>query len=771
MRGIEPPCAAWEAAILPLNYTRRRISDLRFQICDCKADGTSGIGCIPLKSPRSTRAAWVGILVCAFAFQFAHVACAQTSAWDSGASKDWFKDDQTPIDPKNLKKPQKPIHRLAKTDCDDCQKIVDQLQNALDNWYALELADANDTIKKSVAGENTDVSQADARAQKEDAMAGLGQKERPAPKGKNKADVKKEIKKLSDALTECLKKCAPTPTPTATPTPTPEEVTPAPQAQKPPALPNPITLPAPPPCFDTEADREAFIDKWEKVISEQLDLARRSRVNANGTQGNKQDPWYIYYSKSAEIYQKSADDLRTIVDDAANKTKTPVPCPKKTTTGGGGTSKPTPTPKGKPKRGGRTATGGNISLPQETFCTLIADNKIDIDITGTGETIGHVADARITNFSDEPVAFVIPPTVLESRSKKNQNYGVPHPTDVALGPYESKKIPLDGVCLDRHKRPVGKGVGNDLAFNDCDPDRVISRNDGDRMLRISESVYQAADELEEDGQLKEIPYKDPEKRKDIVKQWATWVRMSEVTGDPPPTKDDLKKVVEKQVGKAPPDQQKKLDEGIDKIFEKIELTTEKAKDLEKENENEPGEEATPGGNTVEISDRAGKKETPTPGPGTQEKKKKKKKDKPKKYPPDIQKWLDAVHEYWKVDNEKERKELEYKNELKKWGIEHNKHYKELSDVLEKAKQKITDTYKNGGHPTKEDFDDMKKALKELDEFGKEVGKDFQKTEVGKGLFKDFADAEDIANKAKARADEAGKNIDEGVKDEILKKED
>ena len=62
------------------------------------------------------------------------------------------------------------------------------------------------------------------------------------------------------------------------------------------------------------------------------------------------------------------------------------------------------------------------------------------------------------------------------------------------------------------------------------------------MLRISESVYQAADELEDDGQLKEIPYKDPEKRKDIVKQWATWVRMSEVTGDPPPTKDDLKKV-------------------------------------------------------------------------------------------------------------------------------------------------------------------------------------------------------------------------------------
>ena len=35
MRGIEPPCAAWEAAVLPLNYTREEISDFRFSIADC----------------------------------------------------------------------------------------------------------------------------------------------------------------------------------------------------------------------------------------------------------------------------------------------------------------------------------------------------------------------------------------------------------------------------------------------------------------------------------------------------------------------------------------------------------------------------------------------------------------------------------------------------------------------------------------------------------------------------------------------------------------
>src|SRR6266496_1155067 len=35
VRGIEPPCAAWEAAVLPLNYTRGEILDFRFSIPDC----------------------------------------------------------------------------------------------------------------------------------------------------------------------------------------------------------------------------------------------------------------------------------------------------------------------------------------------------------------------------------------------------------------------------------------------------------------------------------------------------------------------------------------------------------------------------------------------------------------------------------------------------------------------------------------------------------------------------------------------------------------
>src|SRR5258705_8660821 len=47
VRGIEPPCAAWEAAVLPLNYTREEIFDFRFPIADCNRNKLpSQIGCL-----------------------------------------------------------------------------------------------------------------------------------------------------------------------------------------------------------------------------------------------------------------------------------------------------------------------------------------------------------------------------------------------------------------------------------------------------------------------------------------------------------------------------------------------------------------------------------------------------------------------------------------------------------------------------------------------------------------------------------------------------
>jgi hypothetical protein len=710
---------------------------------------------------------------------------AQGGKWEPPVPANLFKDGRT-----EGKNPQ-PTHRLAPTDCDDCQKIVDQLQAALDNWYVLQLAEG-----KSIQIDHTDTSAANTEKEQaknkqvSDAMAGLGQpngKDLGAKQTQQKKDAKdkkdthgskdalaKEIKRLADALQECLKKCQPPTeeqtTPTPTPTPDDGKQPGTGETEKPPDLPTPVKLPAPPECFDTEAQREAFIDKWEKVCTEQNNLAQRSRIDANARQGNKQDPWYIYYQKSVEIYEKSAADLRKIIDDAADKTKTPVPCPKK----GGGGSKPTPTPKGKPKKQ-RTTTGHNVSFDDggaglsEDFCALISENKIRIDDTfGTGETIGHVADLVIENLTDQPIEVTIPPMVLESRSRKNQHYGSRGGDTVEVPPHSKKKVPLDGICLARNKPPVGKDVGGDLAINDCDPDVHISHDDAHRMMRIAESKYEAADKLEEDGKLKDMPYRDPKKRKDIVVQWSTWAdpRISEVTGAPPATKDDLKKVVYKQAedqGPVTPDKKKKLDDGIDTLWDKIELTTKKAKDLEKPPPEEETTPAIPSGTSENISD-----DTPTPAPQTQEKKKKLGLNKKKKnWPKAIQDWIDKKNAADDADEALSGARIGYKHKLWDYGRKVSPHAKDLMDKLEDAQTKAVEPL-----ATQADRDAADKAAKELEKQLGELDKDYQKTPEGQKEFDKMRDAEKAYAKAQEAEKAAEKNLPPGVdKEAVLREED
>src|SRR6266511_3025938 len=55
VRGIEPPCAAWEAAVLPLNYTRKAISDFRFPIADCNRKCRTAVVCAVLSAGKIGR--------------------------------------------------------------------------------------------------------------------------------------------------------------------------------------------------------------------------------------------------------------------------------------------------------------------------------------------------------------------------------------------------------------------------------------------------------------------------------------------------------------------------------------------------------------------------------------------------------------------------------------------------------------------------------------------------------------------------------------------
>jgi len=271
----------------------------------------------------------------------------------------------------------------------------------------------------------------------------------------------------------------------------------------------------------------------------------------------------------------------------------------------------------------------SMAVPQgaPSVATLVASGKIKLDSVGTGETIGHVADLKIQNQTDQPINCAVGPMVLESKSGKNQDYVCPKPQTVKIGPHGTATVPMDGVCINRNKPPVGKGAPGDLLVNEGnptipqDPNSHIPVNQAGDLLRICTAKYDAANQLQKSGALKNLPYRDPQKQKDIVVQWSTWCdpRISQITGAPPATKEDLKKVVYKQLESQKPmspETKKKVDQGIDTIFEKVELTTAKAKDLEKPEEETSGgsttEEGPSLGQPVYVSQTRAKQPTATP---------------------------------------------------------------------------------------------------------------------------------------------------------------
>lgn len=408
--------------------------------------------------------------------------------------------------------------------------------------------------------------------------------------------------------------------------------------------------------------------------------------------------------------------------------------------------------------------------------------RIRVETIGTGETIGHVADLKIQNLTDEPLDIFIPPIVLESKSGQDQDYVCPEGKNATIVSRQAETIPLNGVCINRDKPPVTKGTVGALVVNTVDP-KVAQHSDchipakaATDLLRICGSIYAAVDQLQKNGALKDFPYKDKQEQENILVQWDTWAnpRICEIAKTQPATKDDLRKVAYKQIEeKGPPSSatKKKIDNGIDTIFEKIELTSAKAKDIEG-----PGDDAAAGTSPppINISDN-----TPAPvvasTPQTQEKKKsafptprppdeppKTEEKGPKKWPKPIQDWLDKKRAAYQARIWSDAAKAEY-SASREWFFEQNKHWSELKRQRDEAEELA----RRAGGKEKEDF---KKVEKELQKLEGELEKDYLKTPEGQKEFEHLNDAEKAAAKASATEKEAGKNIEQTIKDDVLKEE-
>lgn len=393
-------------------------------------------------------------------------------------------------------------------------------------------------------------------------------------------------------------------------------------------------------------------------------------------------------------------------------------------------------------------------------------DQIKVEAIGTGETIGHVADLKIQNLTDQALDMIVPALILESSNARNQDYVCPEEKSVTIASRQTETVPVNGVCINRDKPPVGKGVTGALVMNTVDPGiaqhsdcHIPAKQAGD-LLRICRSTYDAVDQLQKDGAFKDFPYKDKQEQKDILVEWCTWAdpRVCEISKAPPATKDDLKKVVYKQLeekGKTNSETTKKIDKGIDTIFEKIELTSTKAKDLE-----EPAQSADlpPGANNVSDN-------TPTPPPaplwapkfpGTEEKAK-------PDWPPPVQKWIDKKRIADSANKNKEAAHKDYAGVLRKF-FQKSRHYNDLKNQRTAAAE---DFAENGNKEDKAKLDAADKELKKLEG---ELEKDFLKTPEGQAEFKKMTDVDKAADQANAEEKEAGKNLDKATKDAVQKAE-
>lgn len=216
--------------------------------------------------------------------------------------------------------------------------------------------------------------------------------------------------------------------------------------------------------------------------------------------------------------------------------------------------------------------------------------KVGSSLVGTKETIGPVAMLTLTNQTDETIQVRIPPTVLHSKSGRVQNYALPNPHEFTLGPRETRIFPLTGVCLDARVPPAGPDDKDELQILDPETPEFDSWAP---LLSGAQAADTTAEELQKEGAY-QTPYsKDPRKELDTIVQWTTWAFVSTVQGNPV-TKEELGKKVYEQTGEVTEEQKEKLDQGIDDVWDCVQLTGLKAKLLPGETEKISGTEESAG---------------------------------------------------------------------------------------------------------------------------------------------------------------------------------
>lgn len=178
----------------------------------------------------------------------------------------------------------------------------------------------------------------------------------------------------------------------------------------------------------------------------------------------------------------------------------------------------------------RKALGGGDQPPagdkQGSIHQQAATGQIAYTVSGTGETIGKVAQVLIVNLTDRALETEIPPTMIIGGGQY-QPYIIPNLVKIPLAPFQTKTVPVDGICQDARKPPSTAESGQ---LKILDPTAADFPKTIADQIAGAQRLQTAVTKLQGSGAIKTPFSGNPAKERDTVIQQTFWIYTAAQSG-------------------------------------------------------------------------------------------------------------------------------------------------------------------------------------------------------------------------------------------------
>jgi hypothetical protein len=211
------------------------------------------------------------------------------------------------------------------------------------------------------------------------------------------------------------------------------------------------------------------------------------------------------------------------------------------------------------------------------------ESELVMMIQGQGRAAGHVFNLQVSNRAQQPLRFEIPlGLVLQPSDSEQQTMIVGESVPISVGPGESLTVEIPGYCLDPKKDPPKAGpplqLTNSLVNGAEQPGEFWTFPEPSEEFSQMSEIIEAGNELSQQGAYSQLF--PPQKTRETVIQRALWYARTENTPDEM-GKTRLLTDLQEQLqaaGKNP--DPKVLEQGVDALWDDVDLTLKKAKEKE-----------------------------------------------------------------------------------------------------------------------------------------------------------------------------------------------